>query len=273
MTNTFRQINLHILAVIVAFIMIGPLIWMILLSIRETHSLSVILTQPIPPHPTFANFVYLFKYAKFTRWVLNSTLYASLTTAGILLFDSLAGYAFAKKEFWGRDTIFLVFLASLMVPFQILVIPLFLLMKNFGFINTYQGLILPGMFSVFGVFLMRQFMISIPQSLIDAARIDGCGEFGIWYKIVMPLCKPALATLAIFTFMGVWNTFLWPLIIATSEKMMPLTVGLVTFRGKNLTNWGLVMAGAVICVAPILVVFLALQRQFVRGIVLSGLKI
>ena len=120
---------------------------------------------------------------------------------------------------------------------------------------------------------MRQFIISIPQSLIDSARIDGCGEFGIWYKIVMPLCKPALATLTIFTFMGVWNAFLWPLIITTSEKMMPLTVGLVTFQGRNMTNWGLVMAGAVICIIPILAVFLALQKQFVRGIVLSGLKI
>lgn len=273
MTNTLKLIILYILGVIIAFIMIGPLIWMILLSIRETYSLSVILTQPIPAHPTFANFVYLLKYAKFIRWILNSALYVSLTTAGILFFDSLAGYAFAKKEFWGRDTIFLVFLASLMVPFQVLIIPLFLVMKNLGFVNTYQGVILPSLSSIFGVFLMRQFMISIPQSLIDSARIDGCGEFGIWYKIVMPLCKPALATLTIFTFMGVWNSFLWPLIITTSEKMMPLTVGLVTFQGRNLTNWGRVMAGAVICVAPILAVFLALQKQFIRGIALSGLKI
>jgi len=263
---------LYIIAVIIAFVMIGPLIWMVLLSIRETYSLSVILTQPIPTHPTFANFIYLFKYAKFIRWILNSTLYASLTTAGILFFDSLAGYAFAKKEFWGRNTIFLIFLASLMVPFQVLIVPLFLVMKSLDFINTYQGVILPPLFSVFGVFLMRQFIMSIPQSLIDSARMDGCGEFGIWCKIVMPLCKPALATLAIFSFMGAWNSFLWPLIVTTSEKMMPLTVGLVTFQGKNLTNWGLVMAGSVVCIAPILAVFLVLQRQFVKGIILSGLK-
>lgn len=266
------KLLLYIVAVIIACIMVIPLVWMILLSIRETYDLSIILIRPIPVHPTLANFIYLFKHERFMRYLLNSTLYASFSVAAILFFDSLAGYAFAKKEFWGRDTIFLLLLASLMVPFHVLLIPLFLVMKGFGFVNTYQGLVIPIISSFFGVFLMRQFIASIPQSLIDSARIDGCGEFGIWYKIVMPLCKPVLAALTIFTFMGAWNDFLWPLVITTSEKLMPLTVGLVTFQGKNVTKWGLIMAGAFIGVAPILVVFLALQRRFVRGVVLTGLK-
>lgn len=229
--------------------------------------------HPLPERITLENYAATFVRGPFARWLLNSAIVTVCATLGILLFDSMAGYAFAKKRFFGRNALFFLLLFSLMIPFQVTVVPMFIFFKTLGLVNTYPGLFLPHFASVFGVFLMRQYMVPLPRDLMDAAKMDGAGEFRIFAQVILPLCKAPLAALAIFSFIGSWNEFLWSLIITSSEKMMPITVGLATFLGKNSTKWGLVMAGSVIATAPILIVFLSLQRQFVRGVALTGLKL
>lgn len=253
--------------------MVVPFLWMLSISIRDTSNLSIVVLRPLPSHITFENYRQTVVEGPFGRWLLNSFIVTTTVTVAVLFFDSMAGYGFAKKKFLGRDVIFIIMLLSLMVPFQVTIVPLFLMFKNLGLVNTYPGLILPQCAGVFGVFLMRQYMLPLPRDLIDAAKIDGAPEFKIYWQVILPLCKAPLSALAIFSFMGTWNEFLWSLIITSSEKMMPITVGLATFLGKYQTHWGSVMAGAVIALLPILIVFLVLQRQFVEGIALTGLKL
>ena len=194
-------------------------------------------------------------------------------TLGNLVFCSMLGYAFAKIDFWGRTWLFRLVLATLMIPGMVTLVPLFVLVSNLGMVNTYFGLILPFLAGPFGVFLMRQFMQGIPDELIDAARVDGAGEFRIFARVVMPLCKPALATLAILTFLGSWNNFLWPLVVSSTEDMYTLPVALALYSvGQNSTQYGLLLAGAMVVVVPILIVFFALQKHFVQGLATTGLK-
>ncbi len=188
-----------------------------------------------------------------------------------IFFNALAGFAFAKYKFPGREKIFALLLATMMVPGQVSMMPVFLILKNLGLLNTFTGLIIPAASGVFGIFLMRQFMMSIPSDLIDSARIDGCSEFRIFWNIMLPLCRPVLATLAIFTFMGTWNDLLWPLIIMTDDKKYTLTVALANLNGQHNTEWGLLMAGSVVVVVPILLVFILMTSSaFTRS---SGRKI
>jgi multiple sugar transport system permease protein len=197
---------------------------------------------------------------------------AAAVTAIALLFNSMAGYAFAKLRFRARDPLFRILSAALVIPAQVSMLPLFLLIKELGLVNTYAGVIIPGMASVFGIFLIRQYALSIPDSFLDAARVDGAGELRIYWSIVLPLCKPILVTLGIFTFLGTWNDFLWPLVVLSDGDMHTLPVALANLVGEHVQDVELMMAGAVLTVLPPLVTLLLLQRYYVAGIMAGGVK-
>ena len=275
MTNSARnplQIIGNLLLLLVAVGMVVPFLWMISTSLKADEYILSIPPQLLPAEPTLASYQRLNELFPIARLFSNSMLAALLSTMGQLLTSSLAAYAFARIEFRARNAIFLLYLATLMIPFQVTITPLFILMRMLGWLNSYQGLILPGIFSAFGVFLLRQALLSIPRELEEAAIIDGASPWTLYARIVMPLVRPSLATLAIFAFMGSWNSFLWPLFILRDDALMTLPVGLATLHGRWLTQWNLVMAGAVITVLPMLIVYLFAQRYFEQGVVLSGLK-
>jgi ABC-type glycerol-3-phosphate transport system permease component len=208
----------------------------------------------------------------FLRYFTNSVIVAVITTLGHVFFDTLAGYSFAKLKFPYRDQIFFIMLLALMVPFQVNLIPVYKIMASLHWINTYMALIVPNLTSIFGIFLMRQFMMTIPNELLDAARIDGCNEFGVFRRIALPLALPGIATLIIFTFMGTWNDFLWPRIVTNSEKLFTLPVGLSQLQMKNTSNVAQIMAGTVLTALPMIIVFLFMQRQFIEGMTAGALK-
>ena len=275
MTNSIRnplQIIGNLLLLMVAVGMVVPFLWMISTSLKADEYILSIPPQLLPAEPTLASYQRLNELFPIARLFSNSMLAALLSTLGQLLTSSLAAYAFARIEFRARNAIFLLYLATLMIPFQVTITPLFILMRMLGWLNSYQGLILPGIFSAFGVFLLRQALLSIPRELEEAAIIDGASPWTLYARIVLPLVRPSLATLAIFAFMGSWNSFLWPLFILRDDALMTLPVGLATLHGRWLTQWNLVMAGAVITVLPMLIVYLFAQRYFEQGVVLSGLK-
>lgn len=220
----------------------------------------------------FRNYWDAWKAVPFPRFYINSIIVAVCVTAGQVLTSSLAAYAFARLEFPGRDKIFLAYLGTMMIPGQVTMIPVFILLKRLGWIDTYQALILPGLFSAYGTFLLRQFFLTIPKDLEDAAVIDGCSKLRIWWTIIVPLSKSALATLTTFTFMAAWNDFMWPLIVTNSMHMKTLPVGLASFQGQYTTEWTLLMAASMIVLLPVLVLYVFNQRFFTEGIVLSGLK-
>ncbi len=222
--------------------------------------------------PYWANYTDTFKVLPFGRFFLNSLFVTGFITIAQLITSSLAAYAFARLEFPGRDRVFLAYLGTLMVPGQLLTIPLYLLLREFGLIDTYSGIILPGMFSAYGTFLLRQFFLTIPRDLEDAARIDGAGHFRIYSRIILPLSAAALATLATFIFVGTWNDFFWPFIVLNDNAKMTLTVGLAKFNSLYQTDWGRLMAGSWITLVPAVVVYILFQRYINRGIVLSGMK-
>ncbi len=251
---------------------LAPFGWMLSTSLKTSQSIFAMPPKWIPDQVTFEHYKYLFENIKFFNYFKNSIFVAVSIMALSMFFNSLAGFAFAKYKFPGREKIFTLLLATMMVPGQVSMMPVFLILKKLGLLNTFTGLILPAASGVFGIFLMRQFMLSIPSDLIDSARIDGCSEFRMFWNIMLPLCRPVLATLAIFTFMGVWNELLWPLIIMTDDKKYTLTVALANLNGQHNTEWGLLMAGSVVVVVPILLVFILLQKQFIKGISLTGVK-
>lgn len=228
----------------------------------------------IPATVTIENFIQLFDRPDIliARWFINTVIFAGAVTIFNLIFDSLAGYALAKIDFWGREKLFLAFISTMMIPGMVTLIPVYLLLVELGWVNTYKGLIAPLIAGPFGIFLLRQHFKSLPTALGDAAKIDGCNEFQTFYKIYLPLAKPALATLGIFTFMGAWNNFQWPLIIAQENAMYTLPVALFAVRNQYFAEWGLMMAAALIIVAPVIIAFLAAQNYFIRGMSLSGMK-
>jgi multiple sugar transport system permease protein len=221
---------------------------------------------------TWDNYVQLFKAVPFGRFYWNSFVVAVATTSIQILTASLAAFAFARLRFRGRDALFLVYLATLMIPFQVTMIPNFILIRYLSWYNTYQALILPSAFSVFSTFLMRQYFMGVPLDLDEAARMDGASSGRIWAQIIMPLAGPVLATLAIFNFQASWNDFLWPLVITNSMEMRTIPVGLSSFQGQFNTEWNLLMAGSVIALLPILIIYIIGQNWFVRGIAFSGLS-
>ncbi len=253
-------------------VMIFPFFWMLMSSFKDAS--QIFEPRLIPERPTLDNYVQILfsGNSRFPQWFLNSAIVAVCTTASVLFFDSLLGYTISKFDFPGKKIIFLLIISTLMIPTEMLVIPWYALSRAMKWGNTYWGIMFPGMISAFGVFLMRQFMTSIPNDLLDAARIDGMGELRIFVKIVLPLVTPALATLAIFNFIGNWNAFLWPLIVASKPRMFTLPVGLANFSGEAGSDWHLIMTGATVAMIPLVVIFIIFQRQIVRGIAMTGLK-
>jgi len=268
----FDYIWTYFFLILGAIITITPFIWMTVTSFKPESEVFLFPPTLIPKDPTLAAYKDLFSKVSFLRTLFNSTIITISFTLINVFVCSLAGYAFAKIKFLGRDKIFFLFLATIMIPSQVTMIPSFMVLRNLGLLNNYFGLILPGSASVFGIFLVRQFMKGVPNDLLDAAKIDGCNEFQIYWNIILPLLKPVLATIAIFAFMGAWNDFLWPLIVMTSETMYTLPVALAMLNGEHNTEWALLMAGAVVVTMPVLVVFFTLQRYFIEGIAHSGIK-
>jgi multiple sugar transport system permease protein len=267
------RIVLHVALVAGLVVMVGPFIWMALSSFKPEAEIRADPPTFLPEHPTGASYDVLLNRLDFPTYFTNSVVVAVLTTLGNLLFCSAAGYALAKLSFPGKRLLFVVVLGTIMVPSVVTMVPLFVLSSNLGLVNSLAGLILPFLAQAFGVFLMRQFIVSIPNDLIEAARIDGASELRIYWQIILPLCRPALATLGILTFLASWNNFLWPLVAATTEDKYTLPVALALYSiGQNQTRYDLLLAGSVVIVLPVLIVFLVLQRHFVRGIATTGLK-
>lgn len=264
--------------VIYSFLFLGavsiaiPYVWMFVTSIKPVEEVQSYPPSFLVKHPTLLAYHDLFHLIPILRYVWNSIYVATTVTFANVFFCSLAGYAFAKHRFWARDKIFFVLLGSLMIPWQVNIISGFILMRKLGWLNSYNSLIIPSMAGVFGVFLCRQFIMSIPDDLVDAAKIDGCGEFAIYRLVILPLIKPILATLAIFTFMQQWNNFIWPLIVINSSAMRTLPLGLSVLNGQFGTRFAMIMAGAVVATTPMLIVFLAFQKYFMKGITMTGFK-
>ena len=251
-------------------LMVMPFVYMLSTSLKsgaEVYELSL-----LPRAPTLANYRRLAEASGFPRWFLNSLVIAVLTTLSVLFFDSLVGYTLAKFRFRGRRLVFLAILSTLMIPTEMLVLPWYVMSKNLGWLDTYWGIMFPGMMTGFGTFLMKQFFEGVPDELLEAGRVDGLGEFQLWWRIAMPLVGPALSALAIFTFLGNWTAFLWPLISTTQRELYTLPVGLASFSGEFQREWEMVMAGASVATLPMLLVFVLLQKYIVRGVMLAGLK-
>jgi len=254
-------------------VLVGPFLWMLLGSFRPDRELKQVPPAWLPEDPTLDNYRTLFTRLDFVTYFTNTAVVAVAITIGNIVFCSMLGYALAKLTFPGKKIIFGLVLGTLMVPGIVTFVPLFVLVSNLGMVNTLPGLVFPFLAGPFGVFLMRQFMQSLPDELIHAARVDGAGEWRIFRSIILPLCKPALATLGILTFLTSWNMFLWPLVVAQSEERYTLPVALAIYAiGENRSDYGLLMAGSVVTIVPILAVFLALQRHFVQGIAMTGIK-
>ncbi|WP_416828606.1 carbohydrate ABC transporter permease [Ectobacillus polymachus] len=270
--DSIKKIIFYLVLFAGAFIMLLPFLWMVSTSFKTSSATMLLPPEFIPKNPTIDNYQQVTEMFPMMRFLENSLLVAVLTTLGQIVFSTMAGYAFARMQFKGRDKLFLLYLATMMVPSQVTMIPQFILMKDFGWLNTYQALIIPGMFGVFGTFLMRQAMLSIPKELEEAAFMDGANHFIVFFKVCLPLVKPAIATLGIFTFMASWNNFLWPLIVTSSRDLATLPLGLSLLQGRWGTNWSLMMAGVVISVIPILAVYLFAQKYFIQGMTMSGMK-
>ena len=268
-----RPWGLYVALSLGLLLMIGPFLWMLLGSVKTRRELLASPPTLLPEAPTLDNFSRMFERLDFAQFFFNSALVAVVVTLANLLFCSMAGYALAKLHFAGKRGIFGLVVATLMVPGSVTLVPLFVLMSKLGLINSYAAVILPFAAGAFGVFLMRQFMIGLPDELLDAARIDGASEWRIFRSIVIPLMKPALAALGIFQFLASWNNFLWPLVALTDESKYTLPVALATFAiGQHKADFGLLMAGSVALVFPVIAVFLILQRQFTQSIAMTGLK-
>jgi multiple sugar transport system permease protein len=262
---------LHVALVVGGLFMLAPLAWMLSTSLKEPGQIFVYPPQWIPRPIAWENYAETVSVMPFGRYYWNSIVTASAVTVLQLLTSSLAAFAFARLRFKGRDIIFLLYLATMMIPFPVTMIPNFIIMRILGWIDTYKALILPPAFSAFSTFLLRQYFMSLPLELDDAARVDGASSFRIWWQIALPLSGPVLATLGIFTFLGQWNSFLWPLVVTNSDRVLTLPVGLATFQGQYRVEWNLLMAGSVIALVPILVIYLIGQKWFVRGITLTGM--
>ena len=273
-TSSWRVWLTFGLLVIGAVVMLLPFLWMVSTSLKPDGAVLALPPRLIPAAPTLQAYRDVAQSFPLWRALLNSALVAVLTTFGQMVIASMSGYAFARFTFWGRDVLFSLILATLMVPFAVTMTPLFIIVKTLGWTNSLLGLIVPAMFSAFGIFLMRQFFLSLPRELEEAATLDGCSSFGTFHQVMLPLCGPALATLGVFAFMASWNNFLWPLLIVSDPKLMTLPLALATLQGvyPGQTQWNLIMAGTVISVLPMIVVFLLAQRWVVAGMTAGSVK-
>ena len=269
----FGNLLLYIVVIAGLLVFCVPVYYMVTTSVKAEAEVTAIPVHWIPHEFHPENYPEAFALAPFSRYFYNSLFVALVVVGTTLVFSALAGYGFAKFSFPGKNLCFLIVLSTLMVPFQILLIPLYVMVHGFGWTNNYLGLIVPGALSAFGVFLMRQFCLTLPEELLDAARIDGANELGIFARIVLPLLKPPLASLAIITFLGSWNNFLWPLIVVNKGDLFTLPVGMTVFtQPLRSPYWTYIMAVSTVATLPVVVVFLALQKKFIQGGVLSGMK-
>jgi len=264
---------LYLILTIALVLVITPFVWMVLGSFKSEGELLRVPPTWLPESPSLDNYTQLFARMNFGQYFFNSIVVAAVVTAGNLLFCSMLGYVLAMLNFKGNRAIFIAVMATLMIPGVVTFIPLFVLVVNLGLANSLPGLILPFLVSPFGVFLMRQFVLGLPKDLLEAGRVDGAGELRIFFRIFLPLLSPAMATLGILTFLGSWNSFLWPLVVASTEDKYTLPVALALYStGQNSTQYGLLLAGATVVVVPVLVVFLLFQRRFIEGIATTGIK-
>ena len=270
--STIGWIALLTFMILCAMAALFPFVWMLSSSLKLETEMFVFPIQWIPTTFHWENYYNAWTMVDFPRAMRNSLIVAGTITVGQLLTSATAGYAFAKIDFRGRDKVFLGYLATMMVPFQVVMIPQFILFRRLGLTNTHWALILPGMFTVFGVFMLRQFFMGIPDEMIEAARLDGCSEFGILMRIVIPLSKAALSSLAIFTFRWQWNDYLAPLIYLNDKPKFTLTIALAQFKMENITLYTLIMAGSVITLIPVVVLFLFTQKYLIQGITMTGMK-
>ena len=255
-----------------AAIALFPLLWMLAVSFMAPGEASAYPPPLVPAHPTLANYRELFAHAGMGRYLANSVLLAVAATALSLVFNVMAGYAFAKLRFRGRAALFRLMLGALVIPGQVAMVPLFLLMKHLGLVNTYGGVVVPALASIFGIFLVRQYALSIPDEVLEAARLDGAGEGRIFVAIVVPLLAPIIVTHAVFTLLGTWNDFMWPLIVLSDQRYYTLPVALASLSREHVQDSELMMAGAVVTTLPVLVVFLALSRYYMQGLTLGAVK-
>lgn len=265
-----KKLAVFVMTAVLALLTIAPLAWMVSSAFKEAG--AAFTTDLIPAHPTLANFIYVFTQAPFALYLFNSFFVAGTITVVALLFHSMAGYALARLNFPGRDIIFLGIFATLLVSLPVIIVPLFLLVKYLGMINSYAGLIIPSIFNAFGIFLLRQFYLGIPRELEEAAIVDGCGYWRVYWHVMLPLARPTLAALAVFFFLANWNDFLWPLTITTDPHLWVVQVAIASFSGQHGNAWSYVMAASTIAALPTVTLFLIFQRQFVESIKTSGSK-
>ena len=262
----------YFIPLVAALVSVLPFLFMLGISFQNVHFVSGNPARWIPRQPTVNTYEQVLQTRNFLHWMINSLIVASIVTLVALLIQSMAGYVFAKKQFPGRDVLFIVVLAGIMVPRAVTIIPAFFIAKQFNMLNHYSGLIIPPLAWPLGVFLMRQYIKTLPSELLDAGRIDGASEFGIFWRIVIPLSTPGLAVLGIYTFMEQWREFLWPLIVITADELKTLPVGLSIFHTEFRTDYGVQMAGVLLSVLPFMVVFLLFQRWFIKGLTAGALK-
>ena len=269
---TPKKILMHAAMVLIAILTLLPGFWMISASLMPAGEASIYPPPFVPSKITFEHYDALITRLGLARYFMNSVILSVSITLISLFFNSMAGYAFAKFRFAGRDKLFRLLVAEMVIPAQVTTLPLFLMLNKVGLVNTYAGVIVTGMATIYGIFLIRQFTLSIPDSLIEAARMDGAGEFKIYWSVILPVCRPILVTLAIFTFLGAWSDFFWPLIVLTDDSMYTLPVALAILAGEHVQDTELMMAGAVMTVLPVMLLFIALQRYYIQGIMLGSVK-
>ena len=272
-SKTIKTVIIYIILGIIAVLMLFPLVWLVSTAFKSpSENIFQFPPQFIPRQPTFQNFIKVWQTNPFGRYLFNSSFVALLTVSLNLLFCSLAAYPLARLNFKGRDVIFTAIIATIMIPFQIVMIPLYILTVQLELRNSYLGIIFPSIASAFGIFLLRQAFQTVPKELEEAARIDGCSELGIWWNVMIPAVKPALITLAIFVFIGSWSDFLWPLLVLDQPDFYTMPLGVATLAGTFSLDWRLIAAGSVISIAPVLLLFLILQRYIVPTDAGSGVK-
>ncbi|MBE0689211.1 MAG: carbohydrate ABC transporter permease [Anaerolineae bacterium] len=259
---------------LLVFIMVAPFAWMLSTSLKAQEYILQMPPQLIPNPVTLESYSGLAERINLVRTFFNSAFVAVVGTAGQVLVSAMAAFAFARMQWRGRNVVFVLYLATMMIPSVVLIIPQFILVRSLGWMNSYAALIVPALFSAFGTFLLRQSMLTLPRDFEEAAFVDGASYWTIFWRIVLPLSGPSMATLAVFSFMGLWNAYLWPLFVARQEAVMTLPVALAALQGgpRALTEWNMVMAGAVVTVLPILIVYMLAQRWFVRSVITSGIK-
>lgn len=272
-SSRFKVIGTYGVLGAIALFTLFPLLWLIGTALKsQTENIFGSPPQLLPSQPTFENFVKVWQSLPFGDYLFNSTLVAVVTVLINLLFCALAAYPLARLSFWGRNSIFIAIVTTIMIPFQIVMIPLYILILQLGLRNTYLGMIFPSLASAFGIFLLRQAFMNVPKEMEEAARMDGCSELGLWWYVMLPAIRPALVTLAILVFIGSWSDFLWPLIVIQDEKLYTLPLGVANLAGTFSLDWRLVAAGSVISIAPVLILFLFLQRYIVPTETAAGVK-